>query len=83
MSLAENLSLLYSNTVTSALQIYGTATSTSSITGALVVAGGVGIGGDINFAGNLYQNGTLFTGGGGGGGVTDSLARTLATLALP
>ena len=43
----------------------GTA-SISTDTGALVVTGGVGIGGDINFSGNLYQNGVLFTGGGGG-----------------
>ena len=28
------------------------------------------VGGDINFAGNLYQNGVLFSGGGGGAGET-------------
>jgi len=54
------------STTTNAISIANTTNSTSSTTGALVVAGGVGIGGDIYFAGNLYQNGTLFTGGGGG-----------------
>lgn len=53
---------------TSTFTISNTATSTSTTTGALTVTGGVGIGGNINFGGNLYQNGVLFTGGGGGGG---------------
>jgi Chaperone of endosialidase len=49
----------------SALNIANTTQSVSSTTGALVVAGGVGVAGNINFSGNLYQNGVLFTGGGG------------------
>jgi hypothetical protein len=55
-------------------QINNTTNASSTATGALQVWGGAGIGkdlwvgGDINFKGNLYQNGTLFTGGGGGGG---------------
>jgi hypothetical protein len=39
----------------------------STITGALQVQGGVGIGGDI-FAGKIYTNGVLLVPGGGGGG---------------
>lgn len=48
-----------------ALNIANTTQSVSSTTGALVVGGGVGVAGNINFSGNLYQNGVLFTGGGG------------------
>ena len=49
-----------------------TTNSTSTTTGAIVTPGGVGVGqdiyvgGDINFSGGLYNNGVLFTGGGGG-----------------
>jgi len=51
-----------------------------TVSGGLIVSGvstfvGVGtfqsdlyVGGDINFTGDLYQNGSLFSGGGGGGG---------------
>lgn len=48
--------------------------SYTTSTGALKVAGGVGIGGslyvgsDINFVGSLYQNGVLFSGSSGSGG---------------
>ena len=53
----------------------GTVNSTSPTTGTLIVSGGVGIakdvfvGGNFNVSGNLYQNGSLFTGSGGGGGI--------------
>jgi hypothetical protein len=49
---------VFQNTLTLA----GNNVSTSTQTGALVVAGGVGVGGNIYFGGNLYQNGVLFTG---------------------
>jgi len=47
--------------------IASTVSSVSSTTGALTVAGGVGIQGDI-YARNIYSNGSLLSGGGGGGG---------------
>ena len=40
----------------------------STITGALTVLGGVGVGGDI-WAGDIYSNGSLLTSGGSGGAV--------------
>lgn len=49
---------VFQNTLTLA----GNNVSTSTQTGALIVAGGVGVGGNIYFGGNLYQNGVLFTG---------------------
>ena len=58
---------------TGSVLLQNATSATSTSTGTLVVAGGVGIGqdvyvgGDINFAGGLYNNGVLFTGGGGGG----------------
>lgn len=58
---------------TSTFIFLNTTSATSTVSAALVVAGGVGIGknihvaGDINFSGSLYNNGILFTGGGGGG----------------
>ena len=53
-------------TATTELAIVTTNTteSTSTGTGALIVAGGAGIDGNIYFSGNLYKNGVLFTGGG-------------------
>ena len=57
---------------TGSVLLQSTTSATSTSTGTLVVTGGVGIGqdvyvgGDINFAGGLYNNGVLFTGGGGG-----------------
>jgi len=35
--------------------------STSSSTGALIVAGGVGIAKNLNVQGDIYQNGIIFT----------------------
>ena len=67
-------------------KINNTTNATSTLTGALQVQGGVGIGrnvwvgGDINFAGNLYQNGVLFTGGGGGGGSGSLTGGTLGQI---
>ena len=46
------------NPGTSVLAIASTATSTSTTTGALIVTGGVGVGGNI-YAGNIYSNGAL------------------------
>ena len=43
--------------VKSGLQVQGTATSTSVSTGALVVAGGAGISGDLYVGGNIYLDG--------------------------
>ena len=59
------------------ISINSTTASTSTTTGALTVAGGVGIQGDI-YAGNIYSNGIQLTagGGGGGGGVTSITAGT-------
>jgi hypothetical protein len=57
---------------TGSIILKNTTSATSTTTGALTVAGGVGIekdvfvGGNVNFAGGLYNNGVLFTGGGGG-----------------
>ena len=45
-------------TVDTLLYVSGTATATSTITGAVVVTGGVGIGGAL-YAGSIYSNGTL------------------------
>lgn len=45
-------------TVDTFLYVSGTATATSTITGAVVVTGGVGIGGAL-YAGSIYSNGTL------------------------
>jgi len=42
-----------------------TIVSSNTLTGAVVIKGGIGVGQDIHFGGNLYQNGVLFTGGGG------------------
>lgn len=47
--------------------IASTVSSVSSLTGALTVAGGVGIQGDV-YARNIYSNGSLLSAGGGGGG---------------
>lgn len=49
------------------VSIASTVSSVSSTTGALIVAGGVGVRGDI-YAQNVYSNGSLLTSGGGGGG---------------
>jgi len=43
--------------VKSGLQIQGTATSTSTVSGALIVAGGAGIAGDLWVGGNIYLDG--------------------------
>jgi hypothetical protein len=51
--------------VANATQFNNTTSSTSTTTGAVTIAGGLGVQGNINFGGNLYQNGVLFTGGGG------------------
>ena len=44
------------STTTNAINITNTSASTSTVTGALIVAGGVGIGGDV-YAGSIYSNG--------------------------
>ena len=44
------------STTTAAINITNTSSSTSTTTGALVVTGGVGVGGSI-YAGNIYSNG--------------------------
>lgn len=43
--------------VKSGLQVQGTANSTSTVTGALIVAGGAGIAGDLWVGGNIYLDG--------------------------
>ena len=43
--------------VKSGLQIQGTASSTSTVSGALIVAGGAGIAGDLWVGGNIYLDG--------------------------
>ncbi|NBP00848.1 MAG: tail fiber domain-containing protein [Proteobacteria bacterium] len=45
----------------------------NTVTGAVSIKGGLGVGQDIHFGGNLYRNGVLFT---GGGGSTASFATT-------
>ena len=56
------------------LFVSSTLTSISSITGALVVAGGVGIGDNLYVAGPIYSNGQqVLTGGAGGGGFVGSI----------
>jgi len=55
------------------IAINGTTNSTGTTTGALTVAGGVGIGGDL-WARNIYSNGQQLTAG--GGGVTSITAGT-------
>lgn len=44
------------NTTNVAINITNTAVSTNSVTGALTVAGGVGIGENLHVAGNIYTN---------------------------
>jgi hypothetical protein len=61
---ASNLSFI--DNVQGQITISATTATTSTTTGALIVAGGVGIGGNIHFGGNLFQNGVLFSGSGGG-----------------
>lgn len=48
----------YGSSTNRVVTITNTTTSTGTDTGALIVTGGVGIGGDI-YAGNVYSNGTL------------------------
>jgi hypothetical protein len=52
---------MYSRTV----NIVDTVNASNKTTGALIVSGGVGINGDI-YANNIYSNGVLLSGGGGG-----------------
>lgn len=52
---------MYSRTA----RIVDTTISANKTTGALVVSGGVGINGDV-YANNIYSNGVLLSGGGGG-----------------
>jgi hypothetical protein len=47
----------YGSTTPDAIRITNTSSSTSTVTGALVVAGGVGIGGSVNIAGGLVAGG--------------------------
>jgi hypothetical protein len=82
----------YSSTgglVSGAVNIGSTAASTSTTTGALIVAGGVGVGGAINSgsisAGSLTVNGTLLSSGSGSSlvgyiqGGTNSVTRSLTS----
>ena len=48
----------YAGDGVSVLHVLGTTQSVSSTTGALIVDGGVGIGKDLQVAGNIYSNGT-------------------------
>ena len=69
------------NPGTNVLRIAGTATSTSTTTGALQVVGGVGVGGNI-YAGNIYSNGQLVATGSAifsGGNVSNIVYITTAT----
>jgi hypothetical protein len=69
------------NPGTNILRIAGTATSTSTTTGALQVVGGVGVGGNI-YAGNIYSNGQLVATGSAvfsGGNVSNIVNITTAT----
>jgi hypothetical protein len=63
---------LVNSTATNSLVLNSPTQSTSTGTGALIVAGGVGIGKDLNIGGNIYKNGVLFQGSGGGGTSTSS-----------
>lgn len=62
-----------------AARFTATVNASSTVTGAVVLTGGLGVGQDIHFGGNLYQNGVLFTGGGGGGSSTSSDYAVTAT----
>ena len=53
----------YGATTTNAISITNLTISTSTDTGALIVTGGVGIGGDINIGGASYANTTSFVAG--------------------
>ena len=69
------------NPGTNVLRIAGTATSVSTITGALQVVGGVGVGGSI-YAGNIFSNGQLVATGSAifsGGSVSNIVYITTAT----
>ena len=68
---------LYGNCLIGSTSVTGTASQPLQVTGGAYVSGNVGVGttnptsklqvvGDINFTGNLYQNGTIFQSGGGG-----------------
>ena len=71
INLGGNLNVTNASILNSTLKVTGVSTfnsnvvaasgvpSTSSTTGALVVAGGLGVGGDVNIAGNLKVSGTL------------------------
>jgi collagen type VII alpha len=62
------------NSTTNTIQILNTSISFSTQSGALVVTGGVGIGGTV-YAGTIYSNGNqVLTSGGGGGGYVSSVS---------
>jgi hypothetical protein len=66
----------YNNT----LILSGALNATSTITGALQVAGGVGVGRDLYVGGTIYQNGVpVGTGGTGGTATTSSFVQTVLT----
>jgi len=67
-------------TIDTQLLINGTTSATSTVTGALQVIGGVGIGGSL-YAGNIYSNGTLVTGGGSSTGTTSTFVISNTTAA--
>ena len=58
------------------VSIPSTSASTSISTGALIVAGGVGIGGSLYVNGGVYSGGVLLGGAGSGGQVMSSLSVT-------
>ena len=66
--------------VANSTQFNNTTSSTSTTTGAVTIAGGLGVGGSI-YAGNIYSNGSLVTGSGGGGSVAVQYGGSVLTSA--
>ena len=54
---------IYGNVHFGSAFLSNTTASTSTSTGALIVAGGAGIGGDLNVGGNISSNGPMYSGG--------------------
>lgn len=74
--LASRTRIYGTGTIDTQLFVNGNILSTSTLTGSLVVAGGAGIGGDLQVGGTIYQKG-IAVGTGGTGSI--NLGAVIAT----